>query len=211
MELTSPCVGTVLTSGSIQGDDDTSAQRKHFVDHPPMRHGVQMLLCRLHNHRFLESFGLALRGNGSNFWKHPRRWWHIWDCSKKTFCGSSPNATWSANAIMQTPQSQTPWIFWTLTNSWSANSPSECKQAGDWWRGGVCHHICCHKQQLPVQKSWMSLNGCLQQMNLEGLMKAIMFRKQVALYGGAGLSADSGKVYVFICKPLSLWPHTQAF
>ena len=60
MELTSPCVGTVLTSGSIQGDDDTSAQRKHFVDHPPMRHGVQMLLCRLHNHRLLESFGLWL-------------------------------------------------------------------------------------------------------------------------------------------------------
>jgi len=56
-----PCVGTVLTSGSIQGDDDTSetAQRKHFVDHPPMRHGVQMLLCRLHNHRLLESFGLG--------------------------------------------------------------------------------------------------------------------------------------------------------
>ena len=57
MELTSPCVGTVLTSGSIQGDDDT-AQRKHFVDHLPMQHGVQMLLCRLHNHRFLESFVL---------------------------------------------------------------------------------------------------------------------------------------------------------
>ena len=87
----SPCMGTVLTFGSIQGDDDTS-----------------------------------------------------WVCSKKTFRGSSPSAAWSANAIVQTPQSQIPWIFWTLTNSRSANSPSECKQAGDWWKGGVCHHICCH-------------------------------------------------------------------
>ena len=164
-----------------------------------VRRGIETLFC----------------GNASNFRfsKHLRRWGRICDCSKRIFCGSSPNATWSANATANTPSHKlhaavAPLGSWPPALAmdqihhlhpchWLDSCKSE--QAGEWAMGEVVHCTCCRREPLPSRKSLMLPNGFQQQNGFEGPRAAVLRMHPSPKgqwsaghrCGGTGLSADS--------------------